>query len=328
MSAMATPLFKFVLPDQCRSFTLFPRLPVEIRHKIWEAYLSEPGINFVKLQVCNRVSRSSGAYSLLCPVELGSLAANQGLAGAGTRHGLDAFDLMVIQMDHQPSPLLHAVLVAQSPNRKADVSRCEAVHRQLAVLAQTCVESASLVKSLVLRHGVLRLQNSRIVALDGSPDLVVLDYLPTEIYHYGCTLDIGIFCLGLELIRRVAVRFSHSWRPCHHAISSSDERADTDNYPIHLYQFLARCLPSLEEFYFIDYFMVPKQEEAQLPCYGGGSSARHGERCSVARPRLGPFVVLLETDGGRFAHHASLSSKRPTLLPSSQGRSQCLEVEG
>ncbi|KAM4060675.1 RNAse P Rpr2/Rpp21/SNM1 subunit [Hirsutella rhossiliensis] len=260
---MATP-FKFHLPAECRSFTLFPRLPIEVRHKIWEAYLSDPGINFVKLQICDRGWRSQRVP--LRSISLGTVTArSQEPVDDDSGSGLDAVDLMVIQKDFNPRPFIHAKLAAQNPHWRGDASRYEVLYRQLAVLSMTCVESANLVKNLVSRPGVLRMENGNILTLDNSPDLVFLDYLPNNVYQFNFTLDIRLFCPGLDLVRRVAVRFSHTWkseRDTHcHSCTIPNHHAGTRTYPIHLYQFLARCLPNLEEFYFVDYFVVPRDKQ-------------------------------------------------------------------
>lgn len=271
---MATP-FKFHVPAECRSFTLFPRLPIEIRHKIWEAYLSDPGINFVKLHFCHRGWQSERVP--LRPFTLGDVSTS---TQEPPDHDSGGVGLTVIQKDFKPRPLVHAKLVALNPYWKADTSHYEELYRQLAALSMTCAESASLVKSLVSRAGVLRMENGNIITLDNSPDLVFLDYLPSDVLQFNFSLDIRLFCPGLELIRRVAVRFNNSWKSANlaHCASciASKHGAGTRFYPVHLYQFLARCLPSLEEFYLVDYYIVPtaKNEGQNLADSGNGRGGK------------------------------------------------------
>lgn len=260
---MAT-IFNHHSPVERRSFTTFLRLPIEIRHRIWETYLSEPGIHFVKLKICD-VSHTSDMVPLhLFPRETVAFRHQEGVAG-GSATALDAVDLMVIQRDFNPQPLRRAKLVAHTPEWRADGSHYKVLHRQLARLSETCRDSANLVRSLVSRPGVLRMDNGNIVTLDGSPDLVLLAYLPYHIYKLNFTLDFRLFCPGLAAARRVAVRFSHDWKPARSAQRLQCATPTHDNgtrtYPIHLYQFLARYLPNLEEFYFVDYFAVPSDDQ-------------------------------------------------------------------
>ncbi|PHH83907.1 hypothetical protein CDD83_2837 [Cordyceps sp. RAO-2017] len=279
---MSTTPIKFDVPDGCRLFLPFPRLPAEIRHRIWELCLCEPGVNFVKLQVWENGWLSGRWSPRPAPTALD--------ADAG--RDLDDVELVLRDHDRRPRPHLHARLVSLSPSRRADASNYEQLHARLAVLSKTCLESAALARSLVLRPGVLRFDNGNVIALRRSPDLVFLEYLPPDLYHGARTLDVCFFCPGLDLVRRVAMRFSHHWsprrtRPDCTSCGKPHDHTDPGSYPAHLYQFLARCLPSLEEFYFVDYFIVPRThveadagessmsvdgDDDAAPCFDGGES--------------------------------------------------------
>lgn len=50
LSPMMDSAIKFEIPNDCRDFSPFARLPAEIRHQIWESTLSTPGMHFLKIQ--------------------------------------------------------------------------------------------------------------------------------------------------------------------------------------------------------------------------------------------------------------------------------------
>ncbi|POR34576.1 Uncharacterized protein TPAR_05238 [Tolypocladium paradoxum] len=289
MSAATTPV-KFKVPDGCRLFTAFPRLPPEIRQQIWEAYLTNPGINFVKLETLDPRWRW-GMPTARTPVP----GSGGGSSGKGSEMSSPMDDIgMVVKNEASIQRTWHAKLVAESRDWRADISNYEELYRQLHVLTRTCFESLTLTQSLASRAGVLRLNNKNIVALDGSPDLVYLDYFPPEFYHTNCDLDFKIDCPGLELVRRAAVRFSHSWHPKNvsnicRLCGKPHEGLEPGNYPAHLYQFLARCMPKLEDFYLIDYFIVPKtnEEKGDPMCLDEEESF-----CKNARPEPRPPQVF------------------------------------
>ncbi|KAF4589801.1 RNAse P Rpr2/Rpp21/SNM1 subunit domain-containing protein [Ophiocordyceps camponoti-floridani] len=251
---------RFDVPDGCRVFTLFPRLPAELRHRIWEAYLCDPGVNFIKLQVWDLYSGAWGRPMVRSPAAEAAAAAADSSAG----EELDDVGRLLLRHDCLPRVSIFSRLVSSYPkNPLADHSQHRELRVRLAAMAGTCVESHSLVRSLMARPGVLRLESGLFVSLSRSPDVMLLEYYPHELYKGSGTLNVDIFCPTLDLIRRLAVRYCHAWRP---EVKQSWSGCkpyleDTGNCPTHLYQFLARHLPSLREFYFVDYFIVPKTAE-------------------------------------------------------------------
>ncbi|KND94210.1 hypothetical protein TOPH_00829 [Tolypocladium ophioglossoides CBS 100239] len=289
MSAVTTPI-KFKVPDGCGLFTMFPRLPPELRQQIWEAYLTNPGVNFVKLETLDPRWRW-GMPTSRTPVP----GSGGGSSGKGTELSSNVDDIdMVVKDEASIRRAWHARLVSESRNGRADISNYEELYRQLVTLARTCFESMRLIQSLVNRPGVLALSNENIVTLDKSPDLVYLDYFPPEFYDTNCNLDFKLDCPGLELIRRAAVRFSHNWHPrkvsniCR-SCGKPHEGLEPGHYPAHLYQFLARYMPRLEDFYLIDYFIVPKtkEERGDPMCLDEEESV-----CENARPEPRPPQVF------------------------------------
>ncbi|PHH75456.1 hypothetical protein CDD80_2358 [Ophiocordyceps camponoti-rufipedis] len=251
---------RFDVPDGCRVFTLFPRLPAELRHRIWEAYLCDPGVNFIKLQVWDLHSGAWGRPMVRSPAAEAAAAAADGSAA----EELDDVGRLLLRHDCLPRVSIFSRLVSSYPkNPLADHSQHRELRARLAAMAATCVESHSLVRSLMARPGVLRLESGLFVSLSRSPDVTLLEYYPHELYKGSGTLNVDIFCPTLDLIRRLAVRYCHVWRPEVKESWSGGKPCleDPGNCPTHLYQFLARHLPSLREFYFVDYFIVPKTAE-------------------------------------------------------------------
>ncbi|PNY29212.1 Uncharacterized protein TCAP_00870 [Tolypocladium capitatum] len=302
MSAATTPV-KFKIPDGCRLFTPFPRLPPEIRQQIWEAYLTNPGINFVKLETLDPRWRW-GMPTARSQVP----GSGGGSNGKGGELPGDVDDVdMVVRNEARIRRVWHAKLVSECRDGRADISNYQELYRQLDTLSRTCFESMRLMQSLVSRPGVLTLSNRRIVALGESPDLVYLEYLPPEFYHTNCNLDFKLDCPGLDLIRRAAVRFSHSWYP--NKVSSicrwcgkPHEGLEPGHYPAHLYQFLARYMPKLEDFYLIDYFIVPrtKEENGDAMCV---DEEEEESVCESARPEPRRRQVFRAKN--RFFHEIS-----------------------
>ncbi|KJZ71949.1 hypothetical protein HIM_08629 [Hirsutella minnesotensis 3608] len=267
---MSTGAF-FWTPTEFRQFTLFPRLPPEIRQNIWLDYICNPGINFIRLRVLDG-SRRLG-QPLLRPISnTNSDPKRMSVKTNGKKlEKLDESDLLVIKDDFKPMRSLVAKIEPQSPVWMGDLSEYKSLRQRLKVLRSTCVETAALVKSMLNRSGVFRLTDRTVVTLSKSDDLVCLEYLQYEDYSRNCPLNVKLICSGLENVRRLAMSFCHEWRPavkydpcstcgkiCHNSSGKPNAPVDEGNYPTHLYQFLARYLPNLEEFYFLDYYIVPK----------------------------------------------------------------------
>lgn len=255
---MATPLqIKFDVPEEFRTFTIFLRLPPEIRQRIWEAYLSTPGIHFLKLQ-------TSDADWSWTERRVPSPMAHEETEGTEESDEGEAM-LKVLRADKTPREAHRVHLIPVGPCPRADVSHYKALRRQLATLSSTCLESRSVAKRLASRPETLRLGNGSIISLGRSPDLIYLDYFPPSLYQSNGNLETIPDCPELCHVKRVAVRFSHIWQPtkklcCCDVCRKSAGTTHKGIYPAHLYQLLARHFPNLEEFFFIDYFVVHKSK--------------------------------------------------------------------
>lgn len=248
---------KFHIPDECRTFTIFQRLPPEIRQAIWEAYLSTPGVHFLKLQTHQGDWDWTGRR-IPHP------------AAAGTTEEIEETDRIgdLVKEDKRPRQRHPTCLRPVSPSPKADVSQYIALRRQLAVLSRTCVESRNVAERMRGRPETLKLADGQLISLGKSSDLIYLDYFPPSLYQSDGNLETVPDCPDLKRIKRVAVRFEHTWRPTRQpCLCSSCNKGTLPShkgiYPAHLYQMLARHFPNLEEFFFIDYFSVHRSS-AQL----------------------------------------------------------------
>lgn len=248
---MAVSSIKFDIPDKCRTFTPFPRLPPEIRHKIWKTALSTPGMNFVKLESRGRSWRWLSLGRALLP--------NPDQHTTSTSNDIDE----LVKHEVQPSQMWDTHLVPLAPTKQSDMSNFRSLNKEMLTLSLTCVEARQIVKNMAAKKGTLRLGNGQIVSLADSSDVVFIEYFPHELFGSGCNFGIEPNCPDLGQIRRVAVRFCYTWQdkkvPSRCIICGQlHESTNGVVYPVHLYQFLARHLPNLEEFYFVDYFILRK----------------------------------------------------------------------
>ncbi|KAL3959727.1 hypothetical protein ACCO45_004844 [Purpureocillium lilacinum] len=242
------PTATFNVPPQYRRFTLFSNLPPEIRLRVWEEYLESPGVSFVKVEP----SETTWRARFLPPL---SFVDDDDDQDHRQLH-LDEVSL-AIKRESLTKPPLPARLVACYPVRVADISNYNTLHADLITMSRTCSESSSLARQLASREGALRLDNGVLVALEGSQDLITLDYLPPT-----CT------------------RLTVPWKSIF--LAPASKRSDGPPYvsrlcgsqPKHILpSFLARHLPNLEEFYLMDYFVVEKSDSEKATwdiIYGDG----------------------------------------------------------
>ncbi|KAL7931689.1 hypothetical protein V8C35DRAFT_309267 [Trichoderma chlorosporum] len=248
----STPI-KFEIPDSHRTFSPFPRLPPELRQQIWRETVSTPGMTFVKLESRGRNWRW---VSLNRPF-------SQTASDDGSNKG-DDLDEIALEVKNEVAPrrLWDTRLVPMSANKQSDISSYHGLNKQLAALTTTCGESHDVVSSLMGKKGAVRSSSGKLLALPGSSDIIFLEYFPSELFESGCSYDIDPNCPGLDDIRRVAVRYCHQWQEkpvpsvCPLCGLVHEAASNSIIYPNHLYHFLARHLPNLEEFYFVDYFLL------------------------------------------------------------------------
>ncbi|KAM5343108.1 hypothetical protein ACJ41O_014074 [Fusarium nematophilum] len=283
---MAEDSIKFKIPDDCRIFSPFARLPPEIRHQIWEDTLATPGMHFLKINTEYHASTGLGRWWAKEWPPLHTQADDD---------AEEAVDPIAFHVRRETRPLLkqHGVLRPLYPSPEADISYYTNLHQQLAKLSVTCNEAAAVAKSLTARSTTLRLSNGRIISLDCASDVIYLEYVPPDVFEdcfrFSKTLD----CSGLDQIRKVAVRYCHKWYECRSPRRCPNcglmhHTSDRINYPKHLYQFLAQYLPNLEEFFFVDYFILRK------PCDDAAQPAEDSQE---------PKRPLCRFQGGNRTYH-------------------------
>ncbi|PTB63750.1 hypothetical protein BBK36DRAFT_1125289 [Trichoderma citrinoviride] len=249
---MASSPIKFEIPKECQVFPLFNHLPPELRLQIWTASFSTPGMSFVKLECVGRNWRWLSTRRF--PGNLAELDPSE--------H--DEIDEVAVEVKNETKPkrLIAMRLVPSVADPKADFSIFHDLNKQLRMLSMTCGESRDLVDRLLDKDGAVRMSNSTLLAVPGSSDILFLEYLSPELFECRGNYDINPNCRNLVDIRRVAMRYCHRWHKkdaltCWQC-GLVHEAEESIAYPRHLYQFLSRHLPNLEEFYFVDYLLVRK----------------------------------------------------------------------
>ncbi|KAF7559302.1 hypothetical protein G7046_g4854 [Stylonectria norvegica] len=245
---------KFDIPFDCRVFFPFRRLPPEIRHQIWDTTVTTPGMHFLKVH-----SQTAG-FSWRWWTRNWTVSHAQ-----GDSENDDEVDEIAVEVadEIRPSRTHAAKLVPLYPTPEADISYHTTINKQLARLSVTCSEASLRAQSLISRPEVLQLDGGRIISLDSSTDVIYLEYVPADVFEYGCHFTRTLECSGLDRIRRVAVRYCHKWYEQHSprrcpTCGQIHQTPDRITYPNHLYQFMAQYLPNLEHFYFVDYFILRK----------------------------------------------------------------------
>nr|RBQ87651.1 hypothetical protein FVER53263_09675 [Fusarium verticillioides] len=233
LQSIETPL-KFQIPEDCRTFSPFPRLPPEIRAQIWQATLETPGMHFLKIDTDWHPSTGLGKWWLKEPMFLHATAED---------HDEDVDSMALeVRREARPTAKVYGTLKPLYPTPQADISYYTNLHQQLTKLSVTCNEAAAVAKSLTNRPSTFRLNTGRIVSLNALSDVIYLEYVPPEVYEDSIRFNKVLNCSGLDQIRKVAVRYCHKW------------------YPKHLYRFLAQYLPNLEQFFFVDYLILRKSD--------------------------------------------------------------------
>ncbi|KAF5978485.1 hypothetical protein FBULB1_6127 [Fusarium bulbicola] len=224
--SIETPL-KFQIPEDCRTFTPFPRLPPEIRAQIWQATLETPGMHFLKIDTDWHPATGLGKWWLKESTFLHASAQAQD-------EDVDSMALEV-RREARPTAKVYGTLKPLYPTPQADISYYTNLHQQLTKLSVTCNEAAAVAKSLTNRSTTFRLNTGRIVSLNSFSDVIYLEYVPPEVYEDSIRFNKVLNCSGLDQIRKVAVRYCHKW-------------------------FLAQYLPNLEQFFFVDYLILRKSD--------------------------------------------------------------------
>lgn len=224
---MAEPL-KFAIPASAQYFTPFARLPVELRLQIWEDAIYDPGMNFLRI-----------AY------EPAPRARGQHHAGAAP-------------------PVCKASLSPLYPHEKAEVSHYTRLNQVLSRLNNTCAESRRVVQQFLKHPNTIKLHDGRVLTARDSADVICLDYIHTDLFTSGCRILTDVDCPGLDRIRHIGIRYCHKWETASPFCGQCGRVHCTDsskNFPLHIYQFLARHMPNLQTVYLIDFLILRRSRQ-------------------------------------------------------------------
>ena len=249
---MTTPI-KFHISDDRHTFHPFRRLPREIRHKIWEICLSTPGVHFVKLVAIDKSWRWTWDRRRLFTT------IHETSDGNSSGDEVDA----ALREDTKPFKTFKTCLMPVGPCATADLSHYNALNKQMRMFSRASAEAHAVVSLLCRRTDTIRLGDNRILSLGQSPDVIYLEYFTAEQFSQARHLVTLPLCPGLEHIQRLAVRFSRGWvvgkEACNCRLCrATAARRHRPCLPAHLFEFLARHVPRLREFFFIDYLIVRK----------------------------------------------------------------------
>lgn len=256
----------FDIPLTLRQFLRFPHLPTEIQDAIWEHTFAGPGINFMTL-VPETVEDTS--HWFIPPLVMPRSVAEE------------------VAAEPEALTVIPCILEPVFSLLPCDHSSYVAAREQTQRLLLTSAMSQAFVKSYLKRNSSLVSRQHGILSVDVRRDVFFMSYVSEVNQHNGTGFNVQPLCAELDGIIQVAVRFNHIWkmpeedRFCTACLRTHDDPEDKCHYPRHLYQFLARCFPSLEQVWIVDYFMRPQVAENN----------------GVKKPRLGSSPATPLGDG-------------------------------
>ncbi|KAI1506416.1 hypothetical protein F5X99DRAFT_2205 [Biscogniauxia marginata] len=267
---MASSAMHFDMPRSLQQFSLFAKLPYDIRYKIWMGIIFTPGIHFLKFVDSVDDLFDNELYSW----------------GGDSDGSLDNPSSRIPQAKTTRLSNFTAVLKPIFPLAAADKSYYLTMSKSLTRLALSCNEARYLVDQVTSRPGNLTLDSGRLVLLERSSDIVCIDF-PRMIYsrHLGKwaeRLDLD----QLAKIRRLAIRYTTEWDEESRICSTCGRVHNLRRrygHPHHVYEF-ASLFKNLETFYFIDCFAVRKSSDGSTPskrapkdqgeCFASGEGGR------------------------------------------------------
>lgn len=254
--------FKTELPAQllCQ-FHLFSQLPRELQQMVMMENVADPGVHFLKLEDHPGINFEN------------MWVRTRDFPKADP--GFDAlFDGLMFDVPSSLKP--------QASRNSNDRSWYMAVREHLSRVMRVDGSILDYVDSVIFLQGVSRLTyDTRLTMLPRTNDLVCIEYVHRNLYNHGFSFSCFYHCEKLREIKRVALRFSHEWTLksngrglCPGCGGYHKHLAGKRVLPRHVYQFLARSFPSLEEVWFIDYRMTPKEAGADHVSLNKGKSSQ------------------------------------------------------
>jgi len=254
----------FTMPQELQNFSLFAKLPYDIRFQIWELVIYSPGIHFLKFEKCEGSGTDSSADD-----------------GDESDAEPDSSAVVPTEDEKVKKVAFTSHLTPMFPIRAADMSYYITASKTLTQLSLACQEAKDMVNKAIDRPGTLVLDNGRLITLDGSSDVICIDY-PDMCYIRGLgRWSENLNFQQLSKIRRLAVRFYPEWDEGSNTCRLCGRLHDTarkEQPRRHLYEFVT-LFPHLEAFYFIDYMTVRKPKDHLLD---------QGQK--IDNPWLGPDV--------------------------------------
>ena len=138
----------------------------------------------------------------------------------------------------------------------ADESAYMQTRKTLDTLSQVSASTREWTEKIKAHQDTILFNDMNVLMLPGSRDIVHITYLPIDRACDGDGLAIVPVCPTLRKLRSVALTFHYCWLkkshrgPCPDCGEMHNQRPEI--VPIHMIQFIARCLPHVENVYIID----------------------------------------------------------------------------
>lgn len=264
-------IIRFDIPPTLRQFCPFPRLPAELQDMIWQETFAEPGINFMNL-VPELIENTSQWF--IAPTFRPRTVAEEVAAEPETlRLSLCALEPVICQVE-------------------GDRSNYITLRKQVQKMLLISEMSQAFIRTQLKSKSILWDRERRVLSMNAAQDVFFINYINESDRHIGAGFNVQPLCAELHGIVQVAVRFNHMWKmPAGNQICPTCFRvhfgpSDKCHYPRHLYQFLARCFPNLEQVWIVDYHMRPKVEEGRSFKRAKPGSSSNVLACNVTKLRI------------------------------------------
>lgn len=247
---MAQEKFRFTLTEHYKVFTLFMNLPAEIRRKIWIMSIPSCGRMHVA-RIDDRIP------PVLLNAELHQVINWREYSSTNGPEFPDVDELIYLEPETAPADF-GELLFHSNPFAAVDTElHLKAMHR-------TCFEARKIAREIRNKPGNQLTSDGHLLTLQGSNDVVCLEYMDWFMYTSSRFMEAFRLPAILPNLRRVAFPYCEEWeRSAQHWRLENGQAVPcprTINTPFHLYQFMAKNLPALEDVYLIDYKIARGRE--------------------------------------------------------------------
>lgn len=236
-------------------FPLFKKLPAEIRIKIWTMSIPSSGRMHTARIVGRRPPVSIDTY-------IHGIINNRQYNSTNGPEYPDVDELIRIDPEVLPTD-----------NGQLQFDLCTPVaaiqtERHLRALERTCFESRQIAHEIRDMPGNQLTSDGRLLTLQGSSDIVCLQYMDLFMYAGSSIIEGTRLPAMFDNLCRVAFHYCRAWEhPVRYWLYENNHvvyYGDSPNYPFHLYQFMAKNMPALEDVFLIDY-RISRGRELGLP---------------------------------------------------------------